>query len=208
MAFSASQSKVQTKKFRSPATLHKSYARISSGIEGKRSKYVAEGRQTTDRIRQLKKENLTLESAIKILNTYSKEQEIERLIDKWRSICQAGMAYLLNSTLLKINKMGGYEELVKKEVEAEKRKLEYQFGDQLENEVEDVLESEEFKMMSALDQEELKRQIYDRKEEADKARQTEMEKLDFKVRASSVTEFTMKNLASRLKVNFDMIFES
>ncbi|SCU89448.1 LAFA_0E18118g1_1 [Lachancea sp. 'fantastica'] len=208
MASFVSQSKVETKKFRSPSTSSRSYVSISNGLDSKRSKVLAEERQKADKIRRLKKDNCALESAIKILASYSREQEIECLIDKWRSICQAGMSYLLNSTLLKINKMGGYEELVRKEVEAEKRKLEYQLSGQLEYEIDDVIESEDFKKMSVLDQEELKRQLYERKEEADKAQQAQMEKLDARVEESSGKEFTMQNLARRLKVNYEMIFES
>ncbi|SCU93719.1 LAME_0F04764g1_1 [Lachancea meyersii CBS 8951] len=208
MPSSINLTELQTKKFRSPSTFFKSYINISSATGHLRSKLGVEERQRLEKIRLLKKENCALESAIKILGSYEKEREVFSLIDKWRSICQAGMAYLLNSTMLKISRMGGYEELVKKEIEAEKRKLEYQFSDQIESGIDDILESDEFKMMSDLDQAELKHQLYQKKEEADKAQQVEIEKLDAKVKESSGAEFTMQNLARRLKVDYDMIFQS
>ncbi|SCU82838.1 LADA_0C08240g1_1 [Lachancea dasiensis] len=163
-------------------------------------------RRRADEIRALKKESASIESAIKVLNKHEKEQEVQLLIDKWKAICQGAMAFLMNSTLLKIGKMGGYEELVKKEVEAEKRKFEYQFSDQLENEIDGILESDDFKMLSEYDQEDLRRQMELKREESKAFQQRELEKLDAKTTSCAEGELTMEELAKRLKVDYNLIF--
>ncbi|SCV05748.1 LANO_0H14312g1_1 [Lachancea nothofagi CBS 11611] len=172
------------------------------------SKEVIEERLRVEQIRKLRKQHSALESALKILGKFEKEREVLRLIEKWRSICQAGMSYLLNSTLLKISKMGGYEELVRKEAEAEKRKLEYHFSDQIQNQIDDIMDSDEFKLMTEYDQEELRQQMDQKREENDRFQRKELEKLDAKLKENSNSELTMQGLAVRLKVNHDMIFDA
>lgn len=172
-----------------------------------RSKHITEeDRQVREQIKQLKKENSSLESSLKILAKYQRELEVLELIDKWRAICQAGMSYLMNSTLIKINKMGGYDELVRREIEAEKRKLEYQFASGLQDEIDDILESDEFKLLPDSEQKSLRQDLDQRLEDQEKWQSKEMAKLDSKLKENSGKELTMEELASRLKVNYELVF--
>ncbi|SCU85112.1 LAMI_0C10176g1_1 [Lachancea mirantina] len=158
-------------------------------------------------INQLKRKILHLKSGIKILNSYEKETEVENLAFKWRRICQAGMAYMLNSTLIKIDKMGGYEELVRREIEAEKRKIEYQFSDNLEQDIENLLESEEFKMLSTDEQQEYRDKMDAKRQEVEDLQQKELQKLEEKLGKTRETQMTMQELARRLNVDYKMVFE-
>ncbi|AQZ18426.1 MEI5 (YPL121C) [Zygosaccharomyces parabailii] len=153
-----------------------------------------------------KKTNNQLGQAIKILRKYDQETKILLLIDKWRSISQGGMSYMLNSTLLKIDRMGGYEELRRKELEAEKRKIEYQVDDRLQDEMDNVLESEEFKALPDEDQEEYKARMQNRIDEMTIWKEKELLKLDEKLKSNSEKEMTMRELSQRLKVDYDLVF--
>ncbi|KAM3163653.1 hypothetical protein ACU8KH_02127 [Lachancea thermotolerans] len=166
-----------------------------------------EERIVNEQLNKVRRENTTLQNSLKILRKYERELEVLELIDKWRSICQAGMAFLLNSTLLKVNKMGGYEELIRKEVEAEKRKLEYQFAGRLQDEVDEVLESEEFKALPESEQQWLRRDLQQKVDSNEQLQQEEIKKLDLKLTESSNKQMTMRELANRLKVDYALVFE-
>ncbi|GAV55153.1 hypothetical protein ZYGR_0AS04770 [Zygosaccharomyces rouxii] len=157
-------------------------------------------------IHSYKMENNQIEQATKVLKNYEQELKVMKLIDKWRSISQGGMSYLLNSTMLKINRIGGYEELKRKEMEAEKRKIEYQMDNSLQDEMDNVLESEEFQMLPEEDQEEYKKRMEDKMEEMEVWKERKLSKLEEQVKLSANQEMTMQELAERLKVDYKLVF--
>lgn len=168
-------------------------------------------KKSTDRefqvtINRLKKEQITLKTAIKILVDYSDESKLDELINKWQSISQKAMSYILNMTLLKINKMGGYEEFIKKEIEGEKRKLEYVLDDNIEQEMENVFESPEFQELNAAEQEEYREMMNDKIREMESNKEKELRKLDAKLQSASNKDLDMEELAKRLKVDHKLIF--
>lgn len=147
-----------------------------------------------------------LVQANRILANYEKEERVLELITKWRGICQAGMSYMLNSTLIKIDKMGGYEELLRRECEAEKRKLEYHFGDTLEEEMEAVFESEDFKALSEEVQQEYRDKMTEQSKEAQERKEKEFAALETKMKANVGREMTMQELSKRMKMDYSTIF--
>lgn len=161
----------------------------------------------TRQINSYKMENNQLRQAIKVLKNYEQETKVLNLIDKWRGISQGGMSYMLNSTMLKILKMGGYEELKRKEIEAEKRKIEYQMDDSLQDEMDNVLESEEFQMLPEEDQEEYKKRMQDKIDEMEICKEKALAKLEEQVNSSANQEMTMQELAQRLKMDYELIFQ-
>lgn len=147
-----------------------------------------------------------LEQAISILKKYDQETNTLHLIDKWRGVSQGGMSYMLNSILVKIDKIGGYEELRRKELEAEKRKIDYQMDDRLQDEMDNVLESEEFLALPDGDQEEYKKSMQEKIEEMEAWKERELSKLDTEMKSSGNQEMTMKELSQRLKVDYNLVF--
>ena len=162
--------------------------------------------ELTTQIKQYKKEISNITDAIKILNKYDKEIKTEELIEKWRSVCQKAMSYLFNSILFKIDKMGGYEEFITKEIEAEKARIEYQLDDSNSEEISDFLESEEFQNLPLDDQEECKMQLEEKKEEMERVKQKCLNKLDEKLEQCQGQEMTMQELSKRLKVEYELVF--
>lgn len=144
--------------------------------------------------------------ALKILEANQDEIRVLALIEKWRGIAQAGMSYMLNSTLIKITKMGGYEELLRKEFEAERRKLEYQINDGLMDDMEQIIESEEFQALSEDMQQEYKDQMNERMLEIQSKKDKEIAKLEDKMKENAGQELTMQELAKRIKMDFTLIF--
>lgn len=153
-----------------------------------------------------KKHNDQLEQAIKIMSSFEKEERVIELISKWRGVSQAGMSYMMNSTLLKIDRMGGYEELLRRECEAEKRKIEYQFSDTLEQDMDTVLESEEFQALSKEMQQEYQDQMDWQLNEAQKRKDKEFEALESKMKQNAGQELSMQELSRRMKMDYSMIF--
>ncbi|AQZ12077.1 MEI5 (YPL121C) [Zygosaccharomyces parabailii] len=193
-----------------PRTLTKSYVpRVhKESIEERKlaNKLKLLNNELKKQVDSYKKTNNQLGQAIKILRKFEQETKILLLIDKWRSISQGGMSYMLNSTLLKIDRMGGYEELRRKELEAEKRKIEYQVDDRLQDEMDNVLESEEFKALPDEDQEEYKARMQNRIDEMTIWKEKELSKLDENLKSNSENEMTMRELSQRLKVDYDLVF--
>ncbi|SCW03422.1 LAFE_0G10066g1_1 [Lachancea fermentati] len=157
-------------------------------------------------LRALHKEIDSLKSALDILAKYDKEKEVLKLIDKWRGVCQAGMSYMFNSTMIKIGKMGGYEELRRREIEAEKRKIEYQCADGIQDEIDGILESDQFKVLSPGEQAEIKDRLNERLVETQKWQEKQLELLEQKLLGSSNREMTMEELSKRLKIDYSMVF--
>ncbi|CUS20461.1 LAQU0S01e07096g1_1 [Lachancea quebecensis] len=205
---------IQRKPFKTPF-LSSAKREGGSGSKAYRCKEISysnrqvskEERILNEQIKKIRRDNTTLQNSLKILRKYERELEVLELIVKWRSICQAGMAYLMNSTLLKVNKMGGYEELIRKEVEAEKRRLEYQFAGRLQDEVDGVLDSEEFKALPESEQQWLRKDLQQKVDSNEKLQQNEIKKLDSKLNDSTNKQMTMQELANRLKVDYVLIFE-
>ncbi|GAV50247.1 hypothetical protein ZYGR_0U01030 [Zygosaccharomyces rouxii] len=193
-----------------PNTLVKtSVDKVDKGsIEDRRLAYELKllNNEFTRQINSYKIENNQLNQSIKVLKNYEKEEKVMRLIEKWRSISQAGMSYMLNSTMLKITKIGGYEELKRKEMEAEKRKIEYQVDDNLQDEMDNVLESDEFQMLPEEDQEEYKNRMQDKIEEMEIWKEKALTKLEEQVKLCANQEMTMQELAQRLKINYQFVF--
>ncbi|KAG0657932.1 hypothetical protein C6P45_002304 [Maudiozyma exigua] len=162
--------------------------------------------ELTTQIKLYKKEISHINDAIKILNKYDKELKTDQLIEKWQSICQKAMSYLFNTTLFKIDKMGGYEEFIKKEIEAEKARIEYQLDDSIGNEISNFLESEEFKNLPLDDQEECKIQLERKRDEVERVKEKSLKILDQRLELCQGQEMTMKELARRLKVEYELVF--
>lgn len=148
-----------------------------------------------------------LQQAIKILKADQKEQRVIELIDKWRGVAQSGMSFMLNSVMIKITKMGGYEELLRKEFEAERRKLDYQINDGLQDEMEQACESEEFQALSEEMQQEYRDQMNEQLKEIQSRKDKEIAKLESKMKESAGKEMTMQELSNRLKVDYKLIFQ-
>lgn len=162
--------------------------------------------ELTRQIAIYRKSNFQLQQATKILNEYEKEIKVLKLIQKWRAVAQAGMSFLLNSTLLKISKLGGYEKLVRKELEAKKRKIEYQVDDTMQDQMDEVLESEDFQILPEEDQQEYKDCMADKIQEAQSWKEKEFTRLEEEFRNCADQEMTMEELSKRLKVEYALVF--
>lgn len=162
--------------------------------------------ELTRQIANYRKSNFQLQQAIKILSNYEKEIKVLKLIQKWRVVSQAGMSFLLNSTLLKISKLGGYEKLIRKELEAKKRQIEYQMDDSMQDQMDEVLESEDFKLLPEEDQQEYKDRMADKIQEAQLWKEKEFTKLEEELQNCADKEMTMEELSKRLKVEYALVF--
>lgn len=147
-----------------------------------------------------------LRGAIRILKTFDKELETLKLIERWREITKRALSYLLNNTLLKIEKLGGFEEFIRKEVDAEKQKIEYMVDDNLQNEINELTESDEFQALSQEEQDEYRAQLEMKLHEAESWKEDEFKKLESRLTESENKQMDMKELARRLKINYKMIF--
>lgn len=147
-----------------------------------------------------------LQQANKIMKSYHKEEKVLNLIQKWRAVSQAGMSYIMNSTLIKISRIGGYEELRRKELEAEKAKLEYQIDDNLQEQMNEVLESNEFQMLPQEAQQEYKEKMEEKMSEAEIWKEKEFSKLDNRMKEIGNQELTMEELSKRLNMEYYLIF--
>ncbi|CCC69128.1 hypothetical protein NCAS_0C01380 [Naumovozyma castellii] len=158
-------------------------------------------------IRSYERLNIELIQAIKYLDDdNSEELKTEQLINKWRDISQSTMAYLLNSILNKIDKMGGYEEFRQKEIEREKTQLEYQLDDGIEESFGSILESDEFKMLSLEDQDEYKQEMETKLKEMEEFKQKQLEKFEKEMENVTNKQLDMKELSKRLNVEYDLVF--
>ncbi|KAL6944996.1 hypothetical protein ACO0QE_002439 [Hanseniaspora vineae] len=155
----------------------------------------------------LKKTRNSLTQAIKVLKDIHKEKETETCIEKWRDVSIKEMNYILNMTLLKINKMGGYEEFVRKEVEAEKDGLRYNGGTEFEEQMEEYFDSEEFQNLEPDEQERIKKEGADQIEAINGKMEKELEKLDAKIDEATNKDFEMQNLCKKLQVDYHLVFE-
>ncbi|SMN22167.1 similar to Saccharomyces cerevisiae YPL121C MEI5 Meiosis specific protein involved in DMC1-dependent meiotic recombination, forms heterodimer with Sae3p [Maudiozyma saulgeensis] len=162
----------------------------------------------TRKISFYRKEITNLSEAINIMKKYDKELKLDELIMKWRNVCQSSMSYLFNATLFKIDKLGGYEEFIRKEIEAEKAKLEYQLDDSVEEEISGILESDEFQALPPDDQEEYKIKFEEKREEVEKVKQNALKVLDDKLILAQNKEITMEELTKRLKVDYNLVYPS
>ncbi|AMD19614.1 HCL537Wp [Eremothecium sinecaudum] len=157
-------------------------------------------------IREYNKKETTLKRANKILSTYEQEVKINELIEKWRRVCQCAMAYLFNSTMLKINKMGGYHVFRKKEIEKMKRQLEYQSNDGIQDQIDELLESDEFLKLCQEEQDGVRERVEEKLHEAEKLKEKEMAKIHAQLEDMNEEEFTMQELAARIKVEYHLVY--
>lgn len=149
-----------------------------------------------------------LREAVKILTNYDKEKRTKKLIDKWRCISQAAMSYILNMTLCKIDKIGGYEELRKKELQVQRKRLEYMMDDSMQDEMDNILDSDEFNQLPVDDQEEYKRMMEEKLKDFENHKQKELNKLEEEMTKTSNKEMDMVELTKRLKVSYSLVFPS
>ncbi|CAL9729950.1 meiosis protein 5 [Monosporozyma unispora] len=149
-----------------------------------------------------------LKEALKLLNNFDKEIRTKKLIQKWRNITQGVMSYILNMTLCKIDRIGGYEELRKKELKLQKKRLEYMLDDSMQDEVDNVFESEEFNQLPVDDQEEYKRVMEEKLKDFESHKAKELKKLEDEINSSANKEMDMEELAKRLKVSYPLVFPS
>jgi len=162
----------------------------------------------TRQIKVYQKEISNLSQAINIMKKYDKELKIEELIIKWRNVCQRAMSYLFNATLFKVDKLGGYEEFIKKEIDAEKAKLEYQLDDSVEEDISGILESDEFQALPLDDQEECKLKFEEKRDEMERVKQKALKILDDKLALAQGKEITIEELSKRLKVDHNLVYSS
>lgn len=144
--------------------------------------------------------------ALNILNNYEKELNTRRLIRKWRCITQGAMSYILNMTLCKIDKIGGYEELRKKEFDLQKKRLEYMMDDSMQDEMDTIIESEDFKSLPIDDQVEYQTMMDERLKNFQIHKQNELDRLEKQMNNTTNSEMNMEELAERLKVDYKMVF--
>lgn len=180
---------------------------ISSKSLRKSSKLSQNGPELMAESRRLHRESQQLKQAIKILETFENEARVGELIDKWRDVCQKGMSYLYNSTLFKIDRMGGYEELKRRETEQLRRKLEYDMEDGAQDEVDRILESPEFLSLPQSEQRSVQREMESQLEERERMKQKKLQSLEDQITSAQNNEFTMEELALRLKVQYNLIFD-
>lgn len=158
-------------------------------------------------INSFKKTKDSLLQAIKILKSIDKEEKTEKCIDKWRDVSVREMSYILNMTLLKINKMGGYEEFVRKEVEGEKDSLRYNSKNDFEEQMEDYFHSSEFQNLEPDEQERIKKEAADQIEIINEKMEKKLNKLNAKIEEAANRDFDMQDLCKRLQVDFHLVFE-
>ncbi|AET41579.1 Mei5p Ecym_8301 [Eremothecium cymbalariae DBVPG len=193
--------------------------RTTSDIKSPKNEFLNQGSQISSEIKQLesridselreynKKETL-LKRAVKVASTYDQEENTRDLIVKWRGVCQGAMAYILNSTILKINKMGGYKEFKQKEVEKLKKQIEYQADDGIEEQINMVLESEDFLMLPSEEQQEIREQMEEKRLEAEKEKEKALARLEVQFGDNEQDEMTLQELAQRLKVEYNLVYPS
>lgn len=158
------------------------------------------------KLRELNKRELSLKKANGILSAYCVETKTLELVTKWRVVCQCSMAYMLNAVKLKIDRMGGYQEFKRKEVESKKKRIDYQYDDSLQNQICEVLESPDYFHLPEEDKIEIKARIDEKIEEIESVKQKELLKLELEVEEAENKEFTMQDLATRLKVDHSLVF--
>lgn len=157
-------------------------------------------------IRGLVKKESKLKRANQILSSYENEIKTKNLIQKWRSICQSGMSYLLNSVQLKIDRMGGYQEYKRKEVDAIKRQIEYKYDDSLQQQMDEILESPDFFHLPEEEKNEIRECMDERIKEVEEIKLKELEKVEKKLQQADIQEMTLQELASKIKVDYDLVY--
>lgn len=199
--------KVPFRVSKQPNTLKKDF---SDGIHLPiHNSFILKNKELVRERKMLKTEISELKNGIKILENFQKEREVLELINKWRGVSQCGMSYIHNSTLIKINKMGGYTNFLKTELESEKDKIEYQF--ELEADIESYFESEEFINMCADDQQEVRVQVDEKMFEFERVKEKKIKEIDKKMDEIENCNpdkqiFSMKELAKRLNVEYNLVF--
>ena len=162
-------------------------------------------RELTKQLTILRQENNHLQQACKILSE-NKIKENRKSIEKWRTICKMELSFILNSTLIKINRMGGYKDFLEKEMEAKRRRLEYQIDSGMEDQIYEIKESEDFKQLSEIEQQEWESQMNEQLKELEKNKVVELEKLNKVLLDSEGKEFGMFELCTRLKLDYNLMF--
>ncbi|EJS41427.1 mei5p [Saccharomyces arboricola H-6] len=166
---------------------------------------VIQNRELTKQLNLLRQENNHLQQACKILSE-DKITENKKSIEKWRTICEMELSFILNSTLIKINRMGGYKDFLEKEMEGKKRRLEYQIDNGMEDQAYEVRESESFKQLSEVERQDWESQMNEQLEELEKNKVAELEKLNRVLLDSEGKEFDMAELCTRLKLDYNLVF--
>ncbi|ODQ80560.1 hypothetical protein BABINDRAFT_12707 [Babjeviella inositovora NRRL Y-12698] len=131
-------------------------------------------------------------------------RSVDALIEKWRSVGQQAASYLLNSALVKVSNMGGYQEYRKRQADRTTRQLVSQFEDEMAGKYEGFIELEEYKEMSALDKKELDERYneYKRKSEVKTEGHGKKQKTEEEGNA-----ITMKQLFRELNVEYALFFD-
>ncbi|CAD6649026.1 HN1_G0023090.mRNA.1.CDS.1 [Saccharomyces cerevisiae] len=162
-------------------------------------------RELTKQLTLLRQENNHLQQACKILSE-NKIIENRKSIEKWRTICEMELSFILNSTLIKINRMGGYKDFLEKEMEAKKRRLEYQIDNGMEDQICEIKESDDFRQLSEVEKQEWESQMNEQLKELEKKKIAELEKLNKVLHDSEGKDFGMAELCTRLKLDYSLIF--
>ncbi|CCE82020.1 Piso0_002712 [Millerozyma farinosa CBS 7064] len=144
-------------------------------------------------IREWQKKKDMIVKAVRYKKTNESER-IDQLICKWRDVCQSASNYLLNSMQLKIMHSGGYR--VWKEKNSRKDVDRAQEQEQRIEELNDIVNSEEFGDLSTLEQSDIMDHLHDLSK--DSLTDTEDN--------NEEEEFTMQMLYKMLNIDYDTVY--
>ncbi|KAH7584101.1 Double-strand recombination repair protein [Nakaseomyces glabratus] len=155
------------------------------------------------KIRDEEKDIRELKQAIKIIEE-KKLEHLMSLIEKWREVSQKTLSYMQYSTVLKIDKMGGFKKYMERELENKLLEIEDEYT-RFEEEMGSFLESDEFERLSEEQQEEYKDQINSRRYDLEKLKLQKTKEIE-KEYENVDDVFTLQELTKLLKIDYKLIF--
>lgn len=155
------------------------------------------------KIRDEEKDIRELKQAIKIIEE-KKLEHLMSLIEKWREVSQKTLSYMQYSTVLKIDKMGGFKKYMERELENKLLEIEDEYT-RFEEEMGSFLESDEFERLSEEQQEEYKDQINSRRYDLEKLKLQKAKEIE-KEYENVDDVFTLQELTKLLKIDYKLIF--
>ena len=150
--------------------------------------------QLDKQLKYWKMKNDTLAKACSYVN---EERKVVELITKWKNICQMASNYLYNDFSIKIERIGGYKKFQIREWEKLKESKSYGV-EEMENNFEIYVESDEFKMLSGLEQQEVIDNFNDF---------LKTHKPPDKDVPEFTDEFTMRDLYKLLHLDYSLVYE-
>lgn len=132
---------------------------------------------------------------------YRNALKIDPLIEKWRQNGQMAANHLFNDSKIKIEQMGGMGEFKHREKRTKQRQKMFEFDDSMIYELEDYMETSEFKGLDKYDRSEIaerKRELEERQQNIEKEADSEVEDTE--------GEFTMEELFKQMKMKISLFF--